>query len=216
MIDLGIKKIPDGHIMKRWTRNARDYQYPDDVCTSAGEQLGQSLLYANALDAVKSTDQNPKAGEILTRYLNMARKEIEGLQNETDSQIQTSDGNTTTGYISASGNESKNEEQQDYDSDGSPVVRNIYGASGSSAYMSDADINNIKAPFVPQKSGRQREKRFKPLFERKRKGRKRYTANPMSWGNIQEEANLAISGSANQSGETINGSKNAAKKGKRK
>jgi hypothetical protein len=70
MIHHGVKKIPQAHIMKRWTRDARDYQYPNDVCTSAGEQLGQSLLYANALDVVKSIEKDPKAGKILARHLN--------------------------------------------------------------------------------------------------------------------------------------------------
>lgn len=82
MITNGVKKIPEAHIMKRWTRNAHDFEYPDEVCTSAGEQLGQNLLYANALEVVKSTDKNPKAGEILMRYLNMARKEIDGIETE--------------------------------------------------------------------------------------------------------------------------------------
>lgn len=62
--------------MKRWTRNARDFEYPDEICTSAGEQLGQNLLYAHALEVVKSTDKDPGAGQILIRHINMARKEI--------------------------------------------------------------------------------------------------------------------------------------------
>lgn len=78
--------------MKRWTRDARDYEYPNEVCSSVGQQLGQSLLFANALDVVNSTEKGPKAGEILTRHLNMARKEIEELENETCKQLYTSDG----------------------------------------------------------------------------------------------------------------------------
>jgi fructose-specific phosphotransferase system component IIB len=188
MIDCGVKKIPEAHIMKRWTREARDYQYPDDVCTSPGEQLGQSLLFANALDVVRSTDKNPKAGEILTRYLNMARKEIEGLEMVNVNEISPSDGNNTSGYMSASGTEAQNDEPE-YDSDGLQVLTNTYGASGSSAYMSDADINSIKAPLVSKDTGHRREKRFKPLFERRRKGRKRYTATTMLSESIQEEGN---------------------------
>lgn len=60
MIHRGVNEIPEAHIMKRWTRNARDYEYPNEVCTTAGEQLGQSLLFANALDVVKSTER-PKS-----------------------------------------------------------------------------------------------------------------------------------------------------------
>jgi hypothetical protein len=190
MIDCGLNKIPEGHILKRWTRNARDYQYPDDVCTIAGEQLGQSLLFANALDVVKSTVKNPKAGEILTRHLNIARKEIEVLETTNEANNSLSDGNGTAGYVSASGTETGNGNLEDYDSGGIQVVTNKYGASGSSAYMSDADINRIKAPFVPKENGRKREKRFKPVFERKRKSRKRYTAKPMISEDSHEEGYL--------------------------
>jgi hypothetical protein len=165
--------------MKRWTRDARDYDYPDEVCTSAGEQLGQSLLYANALDVVKSTEKDPKAGVILAKYLNIAKKEIEGLENINTTTIPTSDGNTTNGYLSETATEQDNEDKECYGLDRHPVNTNVYGAAGSSAYMSDADVNNILAPDVPKKKGRRREKRFVPLFERKRKGRKRYTASTM-------------------------------------
>lgn len=61
------------------------------------EQLGQSLLFANALDVVKSTDKDPKAGQILTMYLNMAKKDIEALGNERYNQDSATDGNTTRG-----------------------------------------------------------------------------------------------------------------------
>lgn len=179
MIACGVKEIPKAHIMKRWTRDARDYEYPDEVCTSAGEQLGQSLLYANALDVVKSTEKAPKAGQILTKYLNLARKEIERLESDNCTMISASDGINENAYMSGTANEQESVDQSSYDSDGQPVQRNVYGAAGSSAYMSDADINNIQAPELPQQLGRLRETRYKPLFERKRKGRKRYRASPV-------------------------------------
>lgn len=185
MIHNGVKKIPQAHIMKRWTRDARDYDYPDEVATSAGQQLGQTLLYANALDVVKSTEKSQEAGQILTKYLNIARKEIEGLDNDISTNISASEGDTTNGYMSATATETENEDQSGYDSDGNPVTKNVYGAAGSSAYMSDADVNNIQAPEVPKESGRRREKRYKPVFERKRKGRKRYTACPMIFENSE-------------------------------
>lgn len=162
--------------MKWWTRNDCDYQYPNDVCTTAGEQLGQSLLYANALDVVKSTQRNKKAREILNRHLNMARKEIDGLDTNICSEVRTSDGNMTLGYISGSATELDN---SGYDSDGNPVVRNKYGAAGSSAYMSDVDVSKIQAPIITPKSRRKKEKRYKPLFERSRNSKKRYTGFPV-------------------------------------
>lgn len=173
--------------MKRWTRDARDYEYNCEVATSTGQQIGQSLLYANALDVVKSTDKDLKAGEILTRHLNLARKEIQALKSAADKQIITSDEDITA----ASSNEEDNSHLSAYDSDGQPVVRNVYGASGSSAYMSDVDLNQIRAPLVPTETGRRRETRFKPVFERKRKGRKRYTAGPILCENCGEEGHVS-------------------------
>lgn len=142
------------------------------------------MLFANALDVVKSTNKNPKAGEILTRHLNMARKEIEGLETANVDVISPSEGNATAGYMSASGTKAMNKETE-YGSDGLQVLTNTYGASGSSAYMSDADINRIQAPSVPKETGRKREKRYNPLFERRRKGRKRYTAATMTSESIE-------------------------------
>lgn len=176
MITNGVKKIPEAHIMKRWTRNAHDFEYPDEVCTSAGEQLGQNLLYANALEVVKSTDKNPKAGEILMRYLNMARKEIDGIETEKLSNMPVSNGSTSEGETTGIVSETEGIDQLGYEPNAQRIVTNTYGASGSSAYMSDADIQNIQAPLVPKQTGRRRETWFKPLFERKRKGRKRYRA----------------------------------------
>lgn len=179
MIHRGVKKIPEDHIMKRWTREACDYHYPDDVSTSVGEQMGQSMLYANALDVVKATRKNPKAGEILNRHLRNARKEIDGLNDVSSSQMYASDGYTTTGYDSATGNETDKANHNVYDSNGQPVVTNKYGAAGSSAYMSDADVSNIQAPIITAASGRKRETRYKPMFERNRKRKKRYTGSAM-------------------------------------
>lgn len=69
-----------------------------------------------------------------------------------------------------SGTEAQNVDQDGYDSDGLEAVTKRYGASGSSAYMSD-DIYSILAPLVSLEMGHRTEKCFKPLFERKRKSR---------------------------------------------
>lgn len=188
MIHCGVKKIPEAHIMKRWTRSARHFEYPDDTCTSDGEQLGQSLLFINVLEVVRSTDKDPKAGEILMRYLNMARKEIDGLHSEKNNSICSSDGYSSAGYTSATAAEDG--DQSGYDSDGKRIVRNMYGAVGSSAYMSDCDIQNIQAPMVPEQVGRRREKRFLPLFKRKRKSKKRYMASPTFCENCNQEGHI--------------------------
>jgi hypothetical protein len=162
--------------MKRWTRNARDFEYPDEVCTSAGEQLGQNLLYANALDVVKSTDKNPKAVEILMKYLHMAKKEIDSMPPENLSYIASTDGNSSAAQNPVNDSETEGGCQTGYESNGQQIITNTYGAAGSSAYMSDAEIREIQAPLVPQHIGKQRENRYKPIFEKIRRGRKCYRA----------------------------------------
>jgi hypothetical protein len=57
--------------------------------------------------------------------------------------------------------------------------------------MSDVDVNQIKAPTVPKENGRRREKRFKPMFERKRKSRKSYTASLMICENSEDDGHLS-------------------------
>lgn len=214
MIDLGIKEIPEAHIMKRWTRKARDYEYPNEVATAAGEQLGQSLLFANALDVVKSTDRDPRAGQILTRYLNMAKKDIDLLKSDRIRQVSESDGNNTTeAYLSETGTDIEFADNTDYDSDGQRLVKNGYGAAGSSAYMSDADVNKIKAPNVPTQSGRKREIRYKPMFEKKRKSMKKYKAKVFE--DIHEEFdvnNICIASSSATPGTVVRKKKRSSKK----
>lgn len=151
MIHSGVKEIPQYHVMKSWSKDARDYEYPKEASNEVEEQLGQRLLFANALDVVTKSGKAPKAGEILTRHLNLARKEIEDLEDDTSNDELTSAENTMCGYTSAEADYST--DQCAYTSDEQAVKHNVYGASGSSAYMSDVEIRQMKAPVVPLKSG---------------------------------------------------------------
>ncbi|KAG2568135.1 hypothetical protein PVAP13_7NG159300 [Panicum virgatum] len=131
---------------------------------SIDNQLQQSVLHVNALGVVHSADNDPDAAQILMKHLNLARKEMQLLFEEKSKNKQD---NLSGGYSSAFSSKGC------YDSDSGPESEGandiVFGASGSSAYMSDSDILSIQAPPVPPKSvGRPRENRFPRMFEYRR------------------------------------------------
>jgi len=64
--------------LKRWTRQAKDFEQPHGVSSSSiDNQLEQNLLHASTHEFVQSTD--PEASEILLKHRSMARREIQQL-----------------------------------------------------------------------------------------------------------------------------------------
>jgi hypothetical protein len=146
--------------MKRWTRNAKDFEYVAESSSNLfGTQVGSSVLYVNALEAVQAVQNDPDAAEILMKYLANAKKEI---QRMVDERHIGSENMVTSAYSSDSGSEGI---ETDFDD----VNANTYGASGSSAYMSDADIRAIQAPTVRNPVGRPRQNKYPRMFERFKK-----------------------------------------------
>jgi hypothetical protein len=146
--------------MKRWTRNVKDFEYVAESSSNLfGTQVGSSVLYVNALEAVQAVENDPDAAEIFMKYLANAKKEI---QRMVDERHTGSENMVTSGYSSDSGSEG-------FETDFDDVNANTYGASGSSAYMSDADIRAIHAPTVRNPVGRPRQNRYPRMFERFKK-----------------------------------------------
>uniref|UniRef100_A0A0A9CVN5 Protein FAR1-RELATED SEQUENCE n=1 Tax=Arundo donax TaxID=35708 RepID=A0A0A9CVN5_ARUDO len=163
LIHTGVTRIPEAHIMKRWTRTARDFVYLDDISSGpVSSQLSQNLVLVNALEVVRRDSQ---ASDILARHLSNARKEIDRLQEHRSKN---------PGYDDVSGTEDDNADgyQTDCVSEAEGLGGNMYGATGSSAYMSDHDIRQLQAPEVIRQPGRPRANRFPSMFEKKRKGSK--------------------------------------------
>lgn len=83
LIHRGVSKIPTAHILKRWTREARDFAYPaigtDSNGTSMTDELLQSLLYVNALEVVGRAKNDKQIHDVVARHLKNARSEIERL-----------------------------------------------------------------------------------------------------------------------------------------
>ncbi|RLN35449.1 hypothetical protein C2845_PM03G22420 [Panicum miliaceum] len=165
LIHFGEKEIPQAQIMKRWTRGAKDFDYPSvERSGSIDNQLQQSVLYVNALEVAHSADKYPDASQILMNHLSLARKEI---QRMVEDRGENNQDNVAGGYSSSSSSKFCYDSETRYETEG--ATNNVFGAAGSNAYMSDSDILSIQAPPVPAKSvGRPRENRFPRMFEYRR------------------------------------------------
>jgi hypothetical protein len=143
LIDSGVSKIPMAHILKRWTREARDFGYQDIGAgtndASVTDEHRHSLLHVNALEVVGRAKNDRQIHDIVARHLKSAMTEIEHLVDWRSNQ---------PGYCSPTGNGS------DSASDAEAVNGNSYGAAGISARMSDAEIENMRAPAVHLPQGR--------------------------------------------------------------
>ncbi|CAN6213782.1 unnamed protein product [Urochloa humidicola] len=171
LIHCCVNKIPEAHIMKRWTRDAKDFAYQNDTMSGlVDNQLRNNVLYANALEVVHTAENDAEASVILMNYLGIAKKEIQQLlhdrkKNQSKEPIE--------GYSSAAASEDGFDTGNETGYETECSTANTYGAAGASAYMSDADIQSIQAPIVRNPSGRPREKRFPRMFERFKKGSQR-------------------------------------------
>jgi hypothetical protein len=83
MLQIGISRIPDRHIMNRWTRVARDV-LPDEMNFYHSESLPvQTLTYRHRLLAASATrivtegDHDAETFEIATKHMDRAFMEIE-------------------------------------------------------------------------------------------------------------------------------------------
>lgn len=176
LIHCGAKEIPEAHIMKRWTRAAKDFEYPSPTSYDlVGNQLQNSVLFGNALELVQTAEKDTEAIEILMNHLSIAKKEIHHLLRERKG----AEAAITSGYSSACASE---DGESDSDTDCSNA--NMYGAAGSSAYMSDADIQSIRAPEVRNTVGRPRQNRYPRMFERFKKGKKSTNSNEGTLWNL--------------------------------
>ncbi|KAL6652097.1 hypothetical protein ACP70R_011022 [Stipagrostis hirtigluma subsp. patula] len=82
-IQFGIDKIPEKHIIKRWTVNARDMlpaqlaHYQKDKAAIQSQTFRHNALYTTALELVDLGDSNPNAYEIAMKHMLQAKEEIQ-------------------------------------------------------------------------------------------------------------------------------------------
>lgn len=162
MIRLDISKIPEEHIMTRWTRQAKDV-LPEHL---KGHQIEVSLnkplvvhsmqLNAKALEAVSKGNTDIETLQVVMKHLNAAIKEVDGIirakreKTLASPEVQDKD-NLCVDSEDALGTQTDVEAMQG----------NHYGASGSSAGMSDSEILKLKAPIANRARGRPRANRYR-------------------------------------------------------
>lgn len=168
MLKLDKAVIPDAHIMKRWTRDARDV-LPDELKAYQRDQEAlQSTTFRNRLMRLQSVklvakgDTDVELFEIVMKHMKAAEKETDEviagrLKNTGVVQEEDSSDDEVEDKNNSQGNEHDNVGVQ---SDGELLRKNKYGASGSSAGLSDSEIRKFRAPVLEKVRGSRRSKRF--------------------------------------------------------
>lgn len=178
MLQKDIAKIPDAHIMKRWTKDARDVLPGPLKAYQKDQTVGQSATFRHRLMQLQSAKlmakgdmdielfeivmKHMKAAEIEAEKVIAARSKDDGVVQDGDSSDDEVEVNTGRGEMSGGG----------VQSDGEVLRNNKYGASGSSAVYSDTEIINMKAPALKKIRGRERCKRFMAGSESSKKWKK--------------------------------------------
>ncbi|XP_047079695.1 protein FAR1-RELATED SEQUENCE 5-like [Lolium rigidum] len=81
MIHLGLNQIPNFHIMKRWTKSARDIlgpnvEGPSDTEVSLPKSFRHNIMYVSALELVKMGDLGESRYRIVMKHITALKKEL--------------------------------------------------------------------------------------------------------------------------------------------
>jgi hypothetical protein len=162
MLQIGISRIPDRHIMNRWTRVARDI-LPDEMNFYQSESLPapaltyrHRLLSASAERIVTEGDHDAETFEIATKHMNRAFMEI------ADYMKMKAMGETD-GFHS-NDERSCGEHGTSTDTDGE-IFGNSYGAAGCSARVSDSELLRMRPPEAKRVNNRPRIIRYKSRLD---------------------------------------------------
>lgn len=162
MLQLGISRIPDRHVMIRWTRIARDV-VPDDINFYHADTTPMPsltyrhrLLTADASRMVTEGDYDAETFEIATKHMRRAFMEIADYRKLKESCEIDGCNAQTDGFNSEHGNGT--------DTDGESRG-NTFGAAGSCAGLSDSELLSLRAPDVKVVRGRVRINRYRPRIE---------------------------------------------------
>lgn len=85
MINKGVCKIPEAHILKRWMKKARDIipahlaKCVESSGTAVAKMFRHNLLDSISNEVVKIGELDPKAFQVVLRHLGAAKKELDEL-----------------------------------------------------------------------------------------------------------------------------------------
>lgn len=160
MIRLNIPKIPNLHIVHRWTRQATHHLKMIQSQNKNIEPLSiwQTQLNAKALEVVTKGNTCKETIDAVMKHFKAAIKEVDEILLSRSREVDKGD---------------TDNEVTDIETDIEGLRGNKYGASGSSAGLSDTEILNIRAPLVERGRGRPRVKRFRSASDASKKAAKR-------------------------------------------
>jgi hypothetical protein len=170
---LGVTKIPNAHILKRWTRDARDVlpahliMYQKDTPAMHSKTFRHSLLHVNAMELVKLGDTNLETFKEMMKHFAAGQKAVKAI---IDAVGEPGTVEPFPNYESSDA-EWHRDPAAGYQSEPEISISASmqYGLSGSSAGMTIEELTSIKAPPIVRKTGRPRQNRFLSPLETKRK-----------------------------------------------
>lgn len=151
MIHLGLNQIPDFHIMKRWTKSARDILGPNiegsvDTEVSLPKSFRHNIMYVSALELLKLGDVSESRYRIVMKNITAAKKELR----EDDTPVAP--------LYYSSGGEDEGDTRRS-----TARTTHLEGLDDSGAMTSDGVT--IKEPLVKRGRGRPKVTRFKSFFD---------------------------------------------------
>lgn len=164
MLKLDIGFIPEAHVMKRWTRDARDIipenmsVFKKDHSVKHSFTFRRRMLQLKNAELVRMGDMDMELFDIVFGYMKVAEKQCKEVIAARERKALAV---TATQQIEESDEYDADDDNIAVHSDGEALRGNKYGASGSSAGLSDTEIIKLKAPLVVRKHGRPRTRRYK-------------------------------------------------------
>ncbi|KAM0929326.1 hypothetical protein ACQ4PT_001700 [Festuca glaucescens] len=151
MIHLGLNQIPDFHVLKRWTKSARDIlgpsvEGPQETELSLPKSFRHNIMYVSALELVKMGDLAESKYRIVMKHITAAKKELR--EDETP---------VAPLYYSSGAED---------DGEGRRATNNraqLEGLADSGAMTSDGVL--IKEPLIKRGRGRPKATRFKSFLD---------------------------------------------------
>lgn len=172
LVQLGVYEVPKAHILKRWTRKARDLLprelrcYQQDTLCLQSMTYRHTFLYINAMEIVQDGNKDLIAFDIVAKSLKKTQKKLREYYKTKESLTQAGVPIDSNGFV-VQNNYHTTDSDTEIDSGSETEVRyyNSYGAAGSSAGMSDSELLKIRAPAFKRPAGRPRQNRFKSAID---------------------------------------------------
>ncbi|KAL6642190.1 hypothetical protein ACP70R_020371 [Stipagrostis hirtigluma subsp. patula] len=152
----GVDTLPQGLVMKRWTRDAKEDLQDLEVNVSVptpcmDSETMRSILYATAMELVKMCTSSKQAFDLGVELIGRAKQSVSSMTVIQGCPSAVHDGSSGFGYACPSV--------------GSGADKNILADADVSGGASDVTLNDAAAPPRVRSRGRPKETRFKSPIE---------------------------------------------------